>query len=78
MVHLAKAGEVHKIHEVGWMLRKPITRGAYTRDLAWAYEMALEIHEWRGKDREGQPLHVVWVTPPNGRLLSAYEIQGRA
>lgn len=79
MVQLSKADETHKIHEVGWKLRKEITRQAYLRDLVYAHELMFPVREWRGEDREGKPLHVVWVTTgERGSLLSAYEIQGRA
>lgn len=66
------------IHEVGWHLRKAVTRDAYRRDLAYAHEQGLEVHQWRGEDRDGHPVTVAWVATPSGRLLAAYEIQGRA
>lgn len=66
--------EPQSICEVGWHLRRPVTREAYRRDLAYASEMALDVHEWRGQDREGAPIIVAWVVTPNGSLLSAYEL----
>ncbi|MEV7814239.1 hypothetical protein AB0P05_26465 [Streptomyces flaveolus] len=78
MVHLAKYGSAQVINEVGWRLRKEVTREAYLRDLAYAQEQALSVCEWRGEDREGRPLVVTWVQSPNGAQLAAYEIQGRA
>jgi hypothetical protein len=77
-------GSAQLIHEVGWrpfgqVFRKPVTREAYLRDLAYAKDMAFPVHEWRGEDRAGEPMIIVWVTTgENGSLLSAYEIQGRA
>lgn len=78
MVHLAKYGSAQVINEVGWKLRKEVTREAYLRDLAYAQDLAFPVHEWRGEDRDGSQLHVVWVSTPSGALLSAYEIQGKA
>lgn len=63
------------IHEVGWRLRKPITPEAYRRDVAYASELALNVHEWSGEDRAGRPMTIAWVQTPNGRVLAAYEIQ---
>jgi hypothetical protein len=45
--------EPQSICEVGWHLRQPITRETYRRDLAYASEMALDVHEWRGQDPRG-------------------------
>jgi hypothetical protein len=79
MVHLAKYGSAQLIHEVGWRLRKEVTREAYLRDLAYAQDLHFPVHEWRGEDREGKPMVISWVTTgERGSLLSAYEIQGRA
>lgn len=63
------------VHEVGWKLRREVQLSAYRRDLAYASEMALNVHEWTGEGRDGRPLAVAWVQTPNGRLLAAYEIQ---
>jgi hypothetical protein len=77
-VHLARGADTGQIiHEVGWHLHKQVTTEAYRQDLAYACEQALEIHEWRGQDRDHRALTVVWIAPPNGRLLAAYTIQGR-
>lgn len=78
MVDLAKSDTEQIIHEVAWRLRRPVYRSAYMRDLAYAHEMGLPVHEWTGEDRHGRPMRVTWVTTDSGRLLSAYEIQGRA
>jgi hypothetical protein len=79
MVHLAKYGSAQVIHEVAWRLRKEVSRETYLRDLVYAQEMGLPVHEWHGEDREGRSLAITWVaTGRNGSLLSAYEIQGRA
>ena len=64
-----------EIHEVGWRLRRPITPEALRRDMAYAAEQALDVHGWRGEDRTGRPMDVVWVQIPNGHVLAAYEIQ---
>lgn len=79
--HLAKAeyGSSQIIREVGWHLRKEVTREAYLRDLAYAEDLRLPVHEWRGEDRAGKPMVIAWITTgADGSLLSAYEIQGRA
>jgi hypothetical protein len=78
MVHLAKYGSAHLIHEVGWRLRKEVTREAYLHDLAYADDLRFSAHEWRGEDRDGKPMTISWIVTPTGTLLSAYEIQGRA
>lgn len=78
MIHLAKYGSAQLIHEVGWHLRKEVTREAYLRDLVYAQDLAFPVNEWRGEDREGKPMVITWVVTPVGSLLSAYEIQGRA
>ncbi|MFF3363609.1 hypothetical protein [Streptomyces misionensis] len=72
------AGTTQIIHEVDRRLRKPVTHTDYRRDLAYAHEMGLGVHSWRGEDREGKPMVITWVTTDSGRVLSAYEIQGRA
>lgn len=79
MVQLSKVGDspTQTVHEVGWHLHKQVTWPAYRRDLAYAHEMGLDVHEWRGEDREGRPMHVVWVVATNGHELSVYEISGR-
>jgi hypothetical protein len=78
-VHLAKGDDTGQIiHEVGWHLHRQVTTEAYRRDLAYAHEMALDVHEWRGRDRDGRAVTVVWVATPSGRLLATYEITGRA
>jgi len=67
------------IREVNWHLRKEVTREAYLRDLVYAEDLKFPVHEWRGQDREGEPMVISWVTTgTGGALLSAYEIQGRA
>lgn len=81
MVQLAKASEsvIHEVGAFGGLFRKEVTREAYLRDLAYAQDLAFPVREWRGQDRAGKPLHVVWVTTgERGALLSAYEIQGKA
>jgi hypothetical protein len=64
------------VHEAGWRLRREVRFSVYRRDLAYAAEMALNVHEWTGEDRDGRPMDIVWVQIPNGRQLAAYEIQG--
>ena len=78
MPNLAKStdGTPLVVHEVGWKLRREVRFSVYRRDLAYAAEMALSVHEWSGEDREGRPMAIVWVQTPNGRELAAYEIQG--
>jgi hypothetical protein len=72
-------GSAQTIHEVGWKLRKEVTREAYLRDLVYAGDLKFPVNEWRGLDRVGRPTVIVWVTTgESGSLLSAYEIQGRA
>jgi hypothetical protein len=78
VLHLPQDGSAQVINEVGWHLRKEVTREAYCQDLDYADEQALNVCEWRGEDREGRSLVVVWVQSPNGAQLAAYEIQGRA
>jgi hypothetical protein len=79
MVHLAKYGAAHLIHEVGWKLRKEVTREAYLRDLAYAEDMHFPVYTWFCLDREDKPMAITWITTgEKGSLLSAYEIQGRA
>jgi hypothetical protein len=78
MVPLAKStdGTPLVVHEVGWKLRRLVTPEAYRRDVAYAAEQALNVHEWTGEDRNGRPMTIAWVQTPNGRQLTAYEIQG--
>jgi hypothetical protein len=66
------------IREVGWKLRREVTREAYERDIRYAEDLRLSVCEWRGEDRDDKPVIVTWVATPSGRLLAAYEIQGRA
>lgn len=70
-------GTAQTIHEVAWHLRKEVTREAYLRDLAYAEDLRFPVYEWRGEDREGEPLVISWVATSAGNLLSAYEIQER-
>lgn len=77
-VHLAKYGAAQIICEVERNFRREVTRETYLRDLAYAHEMGLSVYEWRGEDREGKATVINWVTTDSGRLLAAYEIQGRA
>jgi hypothetical protein len=79
---MSEYGSAQLIHEVGWapfgrISRKEITRETYLRDLVYAQDLKLDVHEWRGEDREGKPMVISWVATTSGQLLSAYEIQGR-
>jgi hypothetical protein len=75
---MAEYGSAQLIKEVGWKgLGKEITREAYLRDLVYAEDLKLSVHEWRGETREGKPMVISWVATTSGRLLSAYEITGR-
>ncbi|MEU3522348.1 hypothetical protein AB0E62_00470 [Streptomyces sp. NPDC038707] len=81
MVDSVKTEPAQVIHEVGRNLRKKVTQETYLRTLAYAQRVGLPTSGWRGEDREGQPLAVVWVTCGEhniGHLLAVYEIQGRA
>lgn len=70
-------GSAQVVHEVGWRLRKEISREAYLRDLAYAEDLKFPVHEWRGEARDGEPMVIGWVLSTRGEVLSAYEIQGR-
>lgn len=75
-IDLSKSDDTYpEIYEVGWRLRRPITPEALRRDMAYAAEQALNVCGWRGEDRSGRPMDIVWVQTPNGRLLASYEIQ---
>lgn len=71
-------GSAQVINEVGRTHREEISREAYLRDLEYAKGLCLDVHQWTGEDLDGQPMVVSWVTTTSGRLLAAYEIQGRA
>lgn len=70
-------GSAQLIKEVGWRLSKEVTREAYLRDLVYAQDLRLPVHEWHGEGRDHKPMVISWVTTPAGKLLSAYEITGR-
>jgi hypothetical protein len=80
MNDLSKAGcgKAQIITEVHGRLRREITQDAYQRDLRYAEDLCLPAHEWSGTDRDGRPMAIAWVCTTNGRVLSAYEITGRA
>ena len=75
---MAEYGSAQLIVEVGWKLRKEITGETYLRDLAYAQDLRLGVHEWAGESRDGELMVISWVVTTAGRLLSAYEITGRA
>lgn len=74
----AAYGSAQIISEVGWKLRKEITREAYLVDMARAERLEFPVHEWSGAARDGRRLTVAWVVGLGGSIVAAYEIQGRA
>lgn len=80
MAETAEYGHSQIICEVGWRpygrtFRRRVSRETYLRDLTYAKDLALDVHEWRGEGPDGKPMVVSWIVTPNGRLLAAYEIE---
>jgi hypothetical protein len=77
MLNLAKStdGTPPVVHEVGLRLRKHVSHAGYRQLIAYAGQMGLSVHGWRGEDREGHPIGISWVATDSGALLAAYEIQ---
>lgn len=67
------------IIERTWRGMHPITPEVFQADMLYVAQLCAHEYEWRGTDREGRPLVVVWwVGPRAGQLFSAYEITGRS